>query len=217
MILDSAAPLVLPLSAVNRLIVKSVGGKAANLGEMLQAGFPVPDGVVVTTQAYQNFLKSALMKDGTKERLMSLIDQLETPIPHDVVDSITIQWKDLEVAHKISHEDIPMCVAVRSSATAEDLPNASFAGQFDSYLNVSGYESLLRHIKCCWISLFTDRAISYRLKQKFPSWKCSLCVIVQIQINPVVSGIMFTADVVTGLRNVTVMQDLALARILFLA
>jgi phosphohistidine swiveling domain-containing protein len=229
-ILDSAAPLVLPLSAVNRLMVKSVGGKAANLGEMLQAGFPVPDGFVVTAQAYQNFLNSALMKDGTKERLKPLIDQLETlgdtenlaivrdlganlrkaldevPIPHDVVDSIKLQWKDLEVAHKISHEDFPLCVAVRSSATAEDLPNASFAGQYDTYLNISGYESLLRHIKCCWISLFTDRAISYRLKQKFPSWKCSLCVVVQIQINPVVSGIMFTADVVTGLRNVTVID-----------
>jgi phosphoenolpyruvate synthase/pyruvate phosphate dikinase len=120
------------------------------------------------------------MKDGTKERLKSLIGQretlgdtenlaivrdLEVPIPHDVVDSIKLQWKDLEVAHKISYEDFPLCIAVRSSATAEDLPNASFAGQYDTYLNVSGYESLLRHIKCCWISLFTDRAISYRLKQ----------------------------------------------------
>jgi len=225
-----SSPLSLPLSAVNRLMVKSVGGKAANLGEMLQAGFPVPDGFVVTASAYQNFLKSALVKDGTKERLKPLIDQLETlggtenlaivrdlgarlrktldevPIPDDVVNSINIQWKDLEVAHKISHDEFPLCVAVRSSATAEDLPNASFAGQYDTYLNVSGYESLLRHVKYCWISLFTDRAISYRLKQKFPSWKCSLCVVVQIQINPFVSGIMFTADVVTGLRNVTVID-----------
>lgn len=232
-LLDSSTPLVLPLSRVNRSMVKSVGGKAANLGEMLQAGFPVPDGFVVTAQAYQIFLKSALMKEDTKERLNPLIDQLETlgdtedlavvrdlgarlrktldevPIPNDVVDSIKVQWKNLEEAHKVSHEsndDFPLCVAVRSSATAEDLPNASFAGQYDTYLNVSGYESLLRHIKCCWISLFTDRAISYRLKQKFPSWKCSLCVVVQVQINPVVSGIMFTADVVTGLRNVTVID-----------
>jgi phosphohistidine swiveling domain-containing protein len=226
-------PLALPLSSVDRLMVKSVGGKAANLGDMFQARFPIPDGFVVTAEAYQIFLNSGLRQDATKDTLKALIDQLETlnetddltvvrdvgarlrktlheiPTPDEVVNAIESAWKALEEAHKTSHEaygDYPLCVAVRSSATAEDLPNASFAGQYDTYLNISGYESLLRHIKCCWISLFTDRAITYRLKQKFSSWKCSLCVVVQTQIDPLVSGIMFTADVISGRRNVTVID-----------
>jgi phosphohistidine swiveling domain-containing protein len=230
---SESLPIVLPLSSVDRLMIKSVGGKAANLGDMLQAHFPIPDGFVVTAEAYQIFLHSGLIQLETKEILKTLIDQLENmddaedltavrdigarlrktlhqvPIPDEVVDPIERRWRDMENIHHRSHEAwdaYPLCVAVRSSATAEDLPNASFAGQYDTYLNIVGYQSLLRHIKSCWISFFTDRAIIYRLKNKFSCWKCSLCVIVQKQINPIVSGIMFTADVVTGRRNVTVID-----------
>lgn len=224
-------PMALPLSSVDRSMINYVGGKAANLGDIISGGrVPVPDGFVVTAKAYRVFFNSGLTHISTKERLKLLMEKLESlddttdlniirdigasiretlyevPIPLEVTKAILREWEHMESVHPISHDKDPLRVAVRSSATAEDLPHASFAGQHDTYLNIVGYGSVLNHIKSCWISLFTDRAIIYRIKQKFSHLQCYLCVVVQKQINSIVSGIMFTADAITGQRNITVID-----------
>jgi phosphohistidine swiveling domain-containing protein len=232
-------PFVLPLSSVDRSMIDTVGGKAANLGALLEASrrskcFHVPDGFVVTAEAYRIYLNSGLNHSETKGILKALIDQLETlyddvnlddvreigarlretlyhiPFPDDIALAIKGAWENLENCHKElnqpADETNPLYVAIRSSATSEDSPQASFAGQHETYLNVSNYESVLVHIKSCWISLFTDRAIIYRLKQKMSFLKSYLCVVVHFQVNPTLSGIMFTADPVTGQRNITVID-----------
>ena len=186
-----------------------VGGKGANLGEMTRAGFPVPQGFCVTTSAYRAFL-------GTSDRMEHFFTRLEQvaadrldeiralgeqirshlkslPVPGEVEEAIVSAWK---------RNGTEKAYAVRSSATAEDLPGASFAGQQETYLNVIGKKRLLDSIRRCWASLFTDRAISYRAKNGFDHRSVYLSVVVQEMIFPDVSGILFTADPVSGNRNV---------------
>ncbi|OPX58275.1 MAG: putative phosphoenolpyruvate synthase [Methanomassiliicoccales archaeon PtaB.Bin134] len=179
------------------------GGKAANLGELTSAGFEVPPGFVLTTESYDYYLKHNNIKDIITEALSGLDVSSdaalqdasgkirkafeEGEIPKDLESSVIEEYK------KLGKGKFPL-VAVRSSATAEDLPTASFAGQQDTYLNVSGPESLLKSVKRCWASLFTPRALAYRVSKNFEHDKVKLAVVVQRMVNSDISGIMFTID-----------------------
>lgn len=216
---------VLFLKEINKTHISFVGGKGANLGEITQAGFPVPPGFCITTQAYRKFTqaredqvtsyKEITEKEFNDNHLSTLLDELDRiasneiqqiqtlgqrirehleslVIPDDIKEEIIAAWK-------VIGED--KSYAVRSSATAEDLQGASFAGQQDTYLNICGEEQLLQAVKRCWASLFTDRAIVYRAKNGFDHQKVQMSVVVQRMVFPEVSGIMFTADPITGHRK----------------
>jgi pyruvate, water dikinase len=186
-----------------------VGGKGANLGEMTQAGFPVPNGFVVTAQTYFHFLDISGIRNEIKDLLYGLdvndSDKLDivskkiqslitrTPFPVDVAPEVMHAYFALEKG-LLAH---PM-VAVRSSATAEDLPTASFAGQQATFLNVTGEANLLEKIKEAWASLFTARAIFYRAINKFDHFKVGIAIPVQRMVQSVLSGIMFTIDPVSN-------------------
>ncbi|WP_336183151.1 phosphoenolpyruvate synthase [Bacillus sp. 205(2023)] len=187
-----------------------VGGKGLNLGELSKIqGLQVPEGFCVTTVGYQKAIEQ-------NETLQVLLDQLamlkvedrdqigkisrkirqiimEVEIPSDVVKA---------VAHYLSQFGEEHAYAVRSSATAEDLPHASFAGQQDTYLNIIGEEAILLHISKCWASLFTDRAVIYRMQNGFDHTQVYLSVIIQRMVFPQTSGILFTADPITSNRKV---------------
>jgi phosphoenolpyruvate synthase/pyruvate phosphate dikinase len=201
-------PYVLAFSDIDQTSLPYVGGKGANLGELNKAGFPVPDGFCVTTSAYRRFIETS----GEMDAYFDLLDRLDAgqlaqireigqkirdhlhslTIPDDIRCALLRAWKETgaEAAY-----------AVRSSATAEDLPTASFAGQQETYLNVKGEEQLLKAVKQCWASLFTDRAITYRIKNGFDHRTVFLSVVVQQMVFPEVSGILFTADPITGHRQ----------------
>ncbi|GAC1560133.1 MAG: phosphoenolpyruvate synthase [Herpetosiphon sp.] len=201
--------LVVPFTAVDAADIRSVGGKGANLGVLARAGFPVPPGFCVTTLGFRQFIAQAADRHDWYARLDGIeqgdVDQAravagavrarwqELPMPAEVATEIVAAWRGLGVEHGY---------AVRSSATAEDLPQASFAGQQDTFLNVRGETALLEKVKACWISLFTDRAVLYRLEQGFPQREVALAVVVQRMIQPDASGILFTADPVSGARSV---------------
>jgi len=191
---------VLPFSAISAADLPRVGGKGANLGELSRAGFPVPPGFCVTTAGFDLFMKGAAIDfadldalDGraaekarvAAEGVRAALE--EVPFPEEVAAEVTL---DAEVAY-----------AVRSSATAEDLPDASFAGQQDTYLNVRGREAMIAAIRRCWISLFTDRAVLYRARNHFDHRAVKLAVVVQHMVRPDVSGILFTTDPVSGRRK----------------
>ncbi|MGA8942743.1 MAG: phosphoenolpyruvate synthase [Thermoactinomyces sp.] len=199
---------VLSLAEIDRHDLSIVGGKGANLGEMAKAGFPVPPGFCITTTAYRHFMDELDGMDDWLECLNRLKpDQLDEihawgqkirdrmlalTIAEPIKTSIIRAWRELGKDH---------AYAVRSSATAEDLPTASFAGQQETCLNVKGEEQLLEAVKKCWASLFTDRAIVYRIRNGFDHRSVLLSVVVQRMIFPEVSGILFTADPVTGHRR----------------
>jgi len=186
-----------------------VGGKGANLGELTKAGFPVPGGFCVTTHAYQDFIATSPQMDrffaALKEIDSTDLNQirevggrirshlLQLAIPEEIRDEIIQAW---------TKQGANNAYAVRSSATAEDLPNASFAGQQDTYLNIKGENELLQHVRKCWASLFTDRAIAYRAKNVFDHREVHLSIVIQQMILPDISGILFTADPVNGNRSV---------------
>ena len=177
-------------------MVPEVGGKAANLGVLLAAGMPVPHGFCVTTAAYGRVAAAAGVQpsepaEQTRGRLES------APIPGDIIEPILAAYSGLG-------EDLP--VAVRSSATAEDLPEASFAGQLDTYLNVVGPDGLLDAIRRCWASLWTDRAVAYRADHGIGQDSISIAVVVQEMVDADVAGVMFTANPLTGRRRETVID-----------
>ncbi|WP_457982012.1 phosphoenolpyruvate synthase [Bacillus paralicheniformis] len=199
---------VLYFNEIDQFALPYVGGKGANLGEMTKAGFPVPEGFCISTAAYRAFIQTSGIID-------SLLDQLGQ-LKHDDLEQIRIAGK--QIREHLAQIPIPdeiksailegvdttgkdKAYAVRSSATAEDLPTASFAGQQDTFLNVCGKDQLLDAVKQCWSSLFTDRAISYRAKNGFDHRSVFLAVVVQEMVFPEVSGIMFTADPITGHRK----------------
>jgi pyruvate,water dikinase len=193
---------------INHSMLPSVGGKGANLGEMASAGFPIPDGFCITTKAYLNLIEQssemnrifdqlAEISADDQEQIRELGKQIREHLtsiemPNDIAQSIIKAWKNTGEQY---------AYAVRSSATAEDLPTASFAGQQETFLNVKGKESLLHAVKECWASLFTDRAITYRAKNQFDHRSVFLSVVVQRMVFPEVSGIMFTADPINGHRR----------------
>jgi phosphoenolpyruvate synthase/pyruvate phosphate dikinase len=189
--------------------VESVGGKGANLGEMVSAGLPVPPGFCLTASAYRDFIRA----DGLDEVIRDVFAEVSTDDPINVeaktahIRALITQRavpaamarEILDAYGRLGQEQVP--VAVRSSATAEDLPTASFAGQQDTYLNVRGDAELLDRVKDCWASLWTDRAVSYRTRQGFDHNRVYLAVVVQAMIPAEVSGILFTADPITGDRD----------------
>lgn len=185
-----------------------VGGKGANLGEMTKAGFPVPNGFAVTVAGYDAFLEENNLIEFLNNTIKSVNvhnpEELEnvsktiqkkilsSNVPKDVGKDIINAYKKL--SSRFSHS----LVAVRSSATAEDLPDASFAGQQASFLNVKGEANLIEAVRKCWASLFTARAIFYRSENKIKEEDVKISVIVQEMIQSEVSGVMFTIDPLTN-------------------
>src|SRR2546421_1800826 len=210
----SEVALVLPFTDIDRTALPIVGGKAANLGEMTRSGLPVPPGFCVTTAAYALVAASAAIKPILAElataaasdtaRLAELASVvraklLAAPMPTGVADAIIKAYRTLGDGNAIP-------VAVRSSATAEDLPFASFAGQQDTYLNVIGLEALLDAVRRCWASLWTDRAVSYRANNHIDPRTVRLAVVVEHMVNAAVAGVLFTANPLTGRRHEAVID-----------
>ncbi|MEU4220653.1 rifamycin-inactivating phosphotransferase [Actinoplanes sp. NPDC026623] len=190
--------------------VAVVGGKGAHLGELSRIEeISVPDGFCVTTHAYRRLVASAPSMDDRLERLSRLdpddreaIRALAAEIRRSI-EGIAIP-EDLAAAitHHLARLGERAACAVRSSATAEDLPTASFAGQQDSYLNIVGPEAILAHVSRCWASLFTERAVTYRRRNGIDDRAVHMAVVVQRMVFPRAAGILFTADPVTGNRRV---------------
>ena len=190
--------------------IPSVGGKNASLGELLKAGMPVPPGFAITTEAYREFLKQenngekikTILSDfnpderGSSDDISKNIGSLieSTPIPEEIEQAIRTAYDRLsdELGEKA------LAVAVRSSATAEDLPGASFAGQQDTFLWVSGADNIMEKVKRCWSSLFTTRAIHYRTKMGFPHEKVFISVGIQKMVEAEAAGVMFTLNPMNG-------------------
>jgi pyruvate,water dikinase len=172
-------------------MLATVGGKAANLGELTRAGLPVPPGFCVMTEAYRQVAAQAGV-DGSHEAGKARELIVGTPIPAEISEAILADYGKLG-------DDVP--VAVRSSATAEDLPFASFAGQQDTYLNVVGGEAVLDAVRRCWASLWTDRAFAYRASNGIDNSTVQLAVVIQRMVQSEVAGVMFTANPVTGRRH----------------
>ncbi|QGF22629.1 PEP/pyruvate-binding domain-containing protein [Raineyella fluvialis] len=181
--------------------IASAGGKGANLGELMRAGFPVPDGFVITTEAYDSFVAdndltdraAALAGTGDTAAIAALFD--DATLPPELAAAITTAYAALGQGS----------VAVRSSATAEDLPGASFAGQQETYLNISGADEVLAAVRRCWASLWTPRAVAYRAHRSGDDQgPLSIAVVVQRLVPADVSGVLFTANPATGRRDETV-------------
>lgn len=215
--MPTAHPLVAFFKDIDKHDLPLVGGKGANLGEMTQAGFPVPNGFAVTVIAYDRFLQfnkldaelSALMKDLNVDDPMALTHAashlqklvIKANMPPEVAAEVAKAYKKLSGFMKREY------VAVRSSATAEDLPGASFAGQQATFLDVRGYDDLILKIKECWASLFTARAIFYRVQNKINHDKVKISVIVQKMVHSDVSGVMFSINPVTNEKDRIVIES----------
>ncbi len=199
---------VLPLADPNATLA-DVGGKGVGLARLANAGLPVPDGFHVTTEAYRRFVA----ENDLPPRLFAALQGVEArqpmtfqaasrvigdlfanaPMPQDIADAITRAYANL------GHPPPP--VAVRSSATAEDLPDLSFAGQQETFLNIQGAAATQDAVKRCWASLWTPRAIGYRTQHNLDHRAVALAVVVQILVHADAAGITFTANPVTGARD----------------
>lgn len=200
--------------------VNLVGGKGANLGEMYNLGIPVPNGFCVTAEAYFRFIEANKLKPKIKDILQSTdVDQPEqlsqasakirkliksSPIPNDIALEIMIAYKKLCAFGGL--KDIP--VAVRTSATAEDSADASFAGQGDTFLNVVGETNVVHQVRACWSSLFTSRSIFYQVKKHYDHFKIGVAVPVQKMVQSEISGIVFTLNPVTNNKNEIVVETI---------
>ncbi|MCL7394113.1 MAG: phosphoenolpyruvate synthase [Thaumarchaeota archaeon] len=218
---DKSQALILWFEELGKDDIPLVGGKCANLGEMINAGIPVPPGFAVTAYAYKRFIEET----GIAQKIYDILDETitdpgnpaqyeeaskkirriieSTPIPKDIRDAIVEAYREL--SERVGLKDV--YVAVRSSATAEDLPGASFAGQQETYLNVRGEEEVLESVRKCWSSLFTPRAIFYRTEKGFRHEKVLISVAVQKMVNSRSAGVMFTLHPVTGDRNIIVIES----------
>ncbi len=200
---------VLWLSEISKDDVSIAGGKGANLGELLRNEIPVPNGFVVDSRTFVEFIEKTGIKDDiikilenlnvedteqlneASKKVREIIESAE--IPEDIKKEIKKAYRQL-----CEEEREEVYVAVRSSATAEDLPDASFAGQQETYLNVKGEENVVEMVKKCWSSLYTPRAIYYRIQKGFRHEDVSIAVVVQKMVNSEKSGVMFTSHPVTG-------------------
>ena len=210
---EVAAPYVLPFEQCKLEDLALVGGKCASLGAMLKAGAPVPPGFAVTTAAYRSMLDT----EGVRSQIHTLLTQMRsgdvaseeatshairslieaTPIPGPVEAAIRDGYTAL--CAQVGLVDLP--VAVRSSATAEDLPNASFAGQQDTFLWIVGADALVAHVRQCWSSLFTTRAIAYRIDHGIDHEQVLMSVAVQKMVNARSAGVAMTLNPLTGDRS----------------
>ncbi|MEN9407529.1 MAG: hypothetical protein RLZZ455_745 [Candidatus Parcubacteria bacterium] len=196
--------------------IPTVGGKGANLGEMTQAHFPVPNGFVITSNAYFHFLKENQLTTKIKHLLGTVnhdnnesLQQVSKHIKKIIMDGEMSEMlvKEIIDSYKtLGGSMMTQLVAVRSSATAEDLPGASFAGQQETYLNVEGEANLLLKVKAAWASLFEARAIFYRTEQKFNHFKVGIAIVVQKMVSSEKSGVMFTIDPVTNNKSKIVIE-----------
>ena len=201
---------VLPFQKIDRSKLRLAGGKGANLGELSGIkNIRVPEGFCVTTEAYKKVIENNAELNNLLDELARFkaeerenISQVSARI-RIVIESVSIP-EDLaeEIAEYLTKFGKNDAFAVRSSATAEDLPTASFAGQQNTYLNIIGKEAILKHISKCWASLFTDRTVTYRIQNGFDHGKIRLAVVVQKMVFPQAAGILFTADPVTGNRKI---------------
>lgn len=201
---------------VNKSSIPQVGGKGANLGEMLAVNLPVPQAFIVTAEAFDHFVTTVGIKDEIIRILSDVKVDNEKSLSgasksvREVVRSAKIPWNlevDIVGAYKklsAMAGDSETFVAVRSSATAEDLPEASFAGQQETFLNVHSKEDLLEKVRECWSSLYTPRAIFYREKQGFAHEDVKLAVVVQRMVHSEISGVMFSSDPSTGAPEVLI-------------
>ncbi len=192
--------------------LSNAGGKGMNLSRLTRAGFPVPAGFIIQTEAYRSFVDAngldqaiELALAGALPEDPASIEQASANIREAFASGKVPP--EAELAIRLAHaelKDSPL--AVRSSSTAEDLPDLSFAGQQDTYLNVIGAEALLKAVVQCWGSLWTGRAIGYRMRNGIPHEDVSLAVVVQEMVESRVSGVLFTANPLTGLLNETVID-----------
>ena len=201
------------------------GGKGANLGEMFSAGLPVPSGFCVTAQTYKEFIDRTKISD----KILKIVDTikdyedndvlqknanevqkliLDTKVPEDIAKEIIEAYNVMNADSESESSQTPETpfVAVRSSATAEDLPEASFAGQQATFLNIRGDENLIKAVRACWASLFTARAVYYRKKNNFDSSTVLISVVIQKMINSDAAGIMFSANPATNNLNEIVIE-----------
>ncbi len=195
---------ILEFNEINKESISEAGGKGANLGEMTQAGFPVPPGFVIPSAGYKLFIS----ENQFAKKIKDILETTNVKHPRELQNASEkirgilhsgkipdeIKFETVKRYNKMGSWVKSAVVAVRSSATAEDLPGASFAGQQETYLNVQGDANLLESVRDCWASLFTARAIFYREENKFDHFKVALAVIVQEMIQSEVSGIAFTVD-----------------------
>ena len=211
--MSADTPFRLPLDSAHAGLA-SIGGKGASLARMAALGLPVPPGFHVTTAAYRRFVEAnnlraviaeamASVQPGdpaSLERASAAVRQLfrSGAVPDAISAAIHTGYADLGAAELTGAE---LAVAVRSSATAEDLPGLSFAGQYDSYLNVRGESALLAAVRRCWASLWTARAISYRLRNGVDQHAVAMAVVVQRMVRSEASGVIFTANPTTGDRD----------------
>jgi pyruvate,water dikinase len=214
---------ILPLSDP-RADLETVGGKGMSLAKLANAGLPVPGGFHITTEAYRQFVAA----NGLQPKILSALKEVDTSIPTtletasamigqffaqaaipvEISDAIRVAYEGLRPRTEDGRLSLPVrglpstiSVAVRSSATAEDLPDASFAGQQETYLNIRGEDALLVAVKKCWASLWTARAIAYRIKNNIDQKAVALAVVVQEMVNAGAAGILFTANPINGRRD----------------
>ncbi len=212
--------LVLWFEDVRNVDVSVVGGKNASLGEMINSGLPVPPGFAVTAFSYERYIQEEKIAEQIYKIIKETVTNPNDPKQYDVASKKireliekTEMPKDIETAIRKAYKDLnkrlelkDTFVAVRSSATAEDLPDASFAGQQETYLNVRGADDLIDKVRKCWSSLFTPRAIFYRNEKGFPHEKVFISVGVQKMVNSGCAGVMFTINPVTGNRDEIVIE-----------
>jgi pyruvate,water dikinase len=207
-----ATDTILEFGEIQGDLLAVVGGKAGNLGELARAGLPVPPGFCLTTQAYRQATQDAGLEEIFDElertassdvaTLSALAERardavLAVPIPPAIAEAVAAEFARLGAV---------LPVAVRSSATAEDLPFASFAGQQDTYLNIVGRDDVLDAVRRCWASLWTERAVVYRATQGIDNRTVRLAVVVQQMVDAAVAGVLFTANPVTGRRREAVID-----------
>ncbi len=217
---DKEGKYILWLSDITNDDVRYVGGKNASLGEMWNAlvpqGIRIPNAFVITAKGYKHFVNHTGLQEKVKKALEGLDTTnikdlqkkgkiarelfLKTPFPKDLEEMVIESYRKISADSGEKNTD----VAVRSSATAEDLPGASFAGEHETFLNVSGDKNVINMIRAAFASLFTDRAISYRVDKGFDHFDIQLSVGVQkmVRSDKGASGVMFTLDTETGSRNV---------------
>jgi pyruvate,water dikinase len=205
---------ILNLSALEARL-ENVGGKGMSLAKLTRAGLPVPGGFHITTEAYRRFVS----ENAVQPRILEALKDVDGSDP-ETLEPVSQQIREFfanglvpaEIAQAILTAYIDLCqgqssienqkyVAVRSSATAEDLPGASFAGQQDTYLNIRGEQAVLEAVKRCWASLWTARAMAYRARQNIAPGEVAMAVVVQELVFAEAAGVMFTANPVTGRRD----------------
>ncbi|MCE9569328.1 MAG: phenylphosphate synthase subunit beta [Rhodocyclales bacterium] len=217
--MDSATPMVCWFEECSKDSIDLVGGKCSSLGELINAGVRVPPGFALTTHGFRQFMRDAGIQSAVSKLLDGLdhenMDKLEeaSSVIREMIEScpISTELEDLiaECYRKLSVRCcIPAVpVAVRSSATAEDLPGASFAGQQDTYLWIRGIDDVMHHVRRCISSLYTGRAIAYRMKMGFPHEQVAISVGIQKMANSFSAGVMFTIHPTNGDRSVIVIDS----------